>query len=197
MRINQLTVLADMLRRDVKTLAYAYHSVAIARLGEFDSDETRLRYGIAINAIGMAINPAAYAAAYAEVCEAPLAVPSAPKTPVCNRCGSNKLRHDASARWDDGMQRWDLETIYDSTSCESCGAEGDDICKWLPLPLVALPPTEPTCRHCGSNRVIIDAGARWQRESAQWLLDSLYESAFCEACERDGDDLVQWPTGNA
>ena len=58
-------------------------------------------------------------------------VPS-PVTPVCDVCGSADLVKDAAATWDRDRQEWSLLSTYDSTTCQHCQREGDDIAQWVP-----------------------------------------------------------------
>lgn len=50
--------------------------------------------------------------------------------PVCDVCGSDDLVRDAAAAWDVATQEWVLLSTYDSTTCQACEREGDDICRW-------------------------------------------------------------------
>lgn len=52
-------------------------------------------------------------------------------TPVCDVCGSDDLVKDAAAVWDHEAQGWSLSSTYDSTTCQSCLREGDDMEKWV------------------------------------------------------------------
>lgn len=40
------------------------------------------------------------------------------------------------------------------------------------------------CVECGSNQVIRDAWAVWDRERQQWKLGGLHESEFCSCCDQ-------------
>ncbi len=53
-----------------------------------------------------------------------------PVKPVCDVCGSDDLVKDAAAAWDVATQAWVLLSTYDSTTCQACEREGDDICRW-------------------------------------------------------------------
>lgn len=55
--------------------------------------------------------------------------------PVCGRCGSDALVRDACAVWSVPEQRWELAGTYDSTTCQDCEAEADDLADWRPLAL--------------------------------------------------------------
>ena len=46
---------------------------------------------------------------------------------TCRECGSPNLLRDATAAWSEFAQCWELTTVHDHTTCEDCGAEGDDI----------------------------------------------------------------------
>ena len=39
---------------------------------------------------------------------------------------------DAAARWDSDLQEWSLVSTYDSTTCQACEREGDDMATWVP-----------------------------------------------------------------
>ncbi|KTE83198.1 hypothetical protein ATE72_15360 [Sphingopyxis sp. HXXIV] len=39
---------------------------------------------------------------------------------------------DASARWDTDAQDWTMSGLYDCTTCDICGAESDDLARWVP-----------------------------------------------------------------
>lgn len=56
-----------------------------------------------------------------------------PLKPVCDVCGSDDLVRDAAACWDVDAQAWVLLSTYDSTTCQACEREGDDICDWRSL----------------------------------------------------------------
>lgn len=191
MRISHMAALADIVLGDAEALARAYHEVATLRAGDFETEDARHRCAIAIQAVGMAADGEAYRTAYARIAGRPDAPSKPAVTPVCTRCGSGDLVRDASAEWDDPAQRWELGGVYDSTTCQSCSAESDDLCAWVscaPLP----PPSRPVCGHCGSDRIVCDAGVRWDTRSGQWVLADLDACAFCETCEQEGDDLLRW-----
>jgi hypothetical protein len=50
----------------------------------------------------------------------------------------------------------------------------------------------PVCSRCGSDHVVRDACARWDRPTRQWVLLDVHDCAFCESCETDGDDLIRF-----
>ena len=56
-----------------------------------------------------------------------------PVRPLCRNCGSENLACDAAARWDIAIQDWTITGLFDSTSCDDCGAESDDLAQWAPL----------------------------------------------------------------
>ncbi len=56
-----------------------------------------------------------------------------PLQPLCRKCGSENLARDAAARWDIAIQDWMITGLFDSTSCDDCGAESDDLAQWAPL----------------------------------------------------------------
>lgn len=51
----------------------------------------------------------------------------------------------------------------------------------------------PTCSRCGSDRIVRDACARWDKGGRQWVLADVHQCAFCETCNAEGDDLTAWP----
>lgn len=56
-----------------------------------------------------------------------------PVQPLCRNCGSENIARDAAARWDIAAQDWTITGLFDSTSCDDCGAESDDLAQWAPL----------------------------------------------------------------
>jgi len=40
---------------------------------------------------------------------------------TCNRCGGSDILKDAYAEWDG--EAWVLHSVYDSTTCDTCGVE--------------------------------------------------------------------------
>ena len=48
----------------------------------------------------------------------------------------------------------------------------------------------PTCSHCGSTDVVIDAWANWNDETQEWELFDTFDEAFCRACE--GGAQLKW-----
>lgn len=43
--------------------------------------------------------------------------------------------------------------------------------------------TNKVCMYCGSTHVKRDAWAGWDAEGQRWVLDGMYDNAFCETCE--------------
>lgn len=50
--------------------------------------------------------------------------------PVCPNCGSDDIVRDATARWDQDGQCWSLSGTFDFETCDTCGADGDDMAVW-------------------------------------------------------------------
>ncbi|AYO75474.1 MULTISPECIES: hypothetical protein [Sphingomonadaceae] len=50
--------------------------------------------------------------------------------PVCDHCGSDNVTKDAVAVWDVETQAWVLLSTYDSTTCQQCERESDDMLDW-------------------------------------------------------------------
>jgi hypothetical protein len=42
---------------------------------------------------------------------------------ICRRCGSDDVRRDAWAEWDEDRQEWVLGTVFDVGHCEKCENE--------------------------------------------------------------------------
>jgi hypothetical protein len=40
---------------------------------------------------------------------------------VCEKCGSEDVSRDASARWCETTQKWELSAVYDQAFCDACG----------------------------------------------------------------------------
>jgi len=53
--------------------------------------------------------------------------------PVCDDCGSDNVTKDAVAAWDEPEQAWVLLSTYDSTTCQDCERESDDMLEWRTL----------------------------------------------------------------
>ena len=43
---------------------------------------------------------------------------------------------------------------------------------------------EIICAECGSDDVLRDAWAAWDADRQEWVLASVFDDGFCEACER-------------
>lgn len=43
---------------------------------------------------------------------------------------------------------------------------------------------EIICSECGSDDVVRDAWAAWDADRQEWVLASVFDDGFCEACER-------------
>jgi len=43
----------------------------------------------------------------------------------------------------------------------------------------------PVCKNCGSERVVTDAWACWNREAGLWELEKHFDQAYCHACEAE------------
>jgi hypothetical protein len=41
------------------------------------------------------------------------------------------------------------------------------------------------CGSCGSEKVLRDAWAEWDIESQEWVLQNVFDYAFCEACDSE------------
>jgi hypothetical protein len=46
------------------------------------------------------------------------------------------------------------------------------------------------CERCGSSDVVKDARATWDVHQQQWTLAGYYDSAECQACERETKLIV-------
>ena len=42
----------------------------------------------------------------------------------------------------------------------------------------------PTCRTCGSERVVKDAWVCWNPETGLWEVENVFDQAFCQQCEQ-------------
>lgn len=51
---------------------------------------------------------------------------------VCSNCGSDDITCDATTRWDEDTQQWELSGVFDSKTCGACGYEKDYM-KEVPL----------------------------------------------------------------
>lgn len=65
-----------------------------------------------------------------------------------------------------------------------------------PRPRDDAPDVNPACSRCGSDRIVRDACARWDKIARQWVLADVHQCGFCEACNAEGDDLVHWASGD-
>ncbi len=43
----------------------------------------------------------------------------------CRDCGSKNVSSDATVRWDEEAQDWEVSGIFDCKNCDDCGAEND------------------------------------------------------------------------
>ncbi|WP_370276587.1 DUF3768 domain-containing protein [Roseovarius indicus] len=48
----------------------------------------------------------------------------------------------------------------------------------------------PVCASCGSERVVTDAWACWNRDAGLWELENSFDDAYCHACE--AETRLQW-----
>lgn len=49
---------------------------------------------------------------------------------------------------------------------------------------------KPVCNRCGSDAVLRDAYAEWDVEKQDWVLQNVFDDAFCEDCE--GECKLEW-----
>lgn len=56
----------------------------------------------------------------------------------------------------------------------------------------AQPTLKPVCAHCGSDRIVRDAAARWDAVLGEWQLAELQDCYFCDACNGEGHVLPEW-----
>ncbi|RIA46213.1 hypothetical protein DFR49_0746 [Hephaestia caeni] len=55
------------------------------------------------------------------------------------------------------------------------------------------PAVKPVCAHCGGDRIVRDASVHWKRSTSEWALDDTQEpNFFCDTCNVEGIDIVQW-----
>lgn len=127
MRISHFQAIADILLGDAETLARGHHDILADTGADFETEEARRRCAIAVNAVGLAVDPDRYRTAL-EALAARTRV-----EPHCDRCGSIELVRDACAEWDNATQQWVLVGVYDSTTCQTCEAESDSLCDWRPV----------------------------------------------------------------
>ncbi len=54
--------------------------------------------------------------------------------------------------------------------------------------------TYPICKTCGSDDVVKDAWASWNRETGLWELMDVFDYGFCRACEQSAEfDWIEGP----
>lgn len=53
---------------------------------------------------------------------------------------------------------------------------------------------KPICPVCGSEHIVRDACARWDKASGQWVLAELQDCHFCDTCNREGN-FAAWTPG--
>ncbi|RIA46212.1 hypothetical protein DFR49_0745 [Hephaestia caeni] len=141
MRMSHLQALADIVLGDPEALARGFHEIVNGIGTDFQTEDARQRIATAVAAVGMSIDPDGFRAVCARLAKA-ASTPHPAFEPVCKRCGSTDLSRDASAVWDIDGQRWNLCGVYDSTTCQACTSESDDLCDWRPLVSVnRQPPT--------------------------------------------------------
>jgi hypothetical protein len=49
----------------------------------------------------------------------------------------------------------------------------------------AISKVKMVCGSCGSEKVLRDAWAEWDIESQEWVLQNVFDYAFCEACDSE------------
>lgn len=54
------------------------------------------------------------------------------------------------------------------------------------------PAPTPVCAHCGSDRIVRDASARWDTALGRWLLAELHDPWFCDSCSGEGHAPPGW-----
>lgn len=42
-----------------------------------------------------------------------------------------------------------------------------------------------TCAHCHSEEVVRDAWASWDEDKQEWVLDNIFDQAYCNTCEHE------------
>jgi hypothetical protein len=141
MRTRHLGNIHDMIYATAETLADEYRSVTGAVDHEFRDEAERSRYAALIHAYGMHAHTERFSAAIVEPVAATTASAS-PVKPVCRDCGGDSLVRDASARWDLDAQDWTMSGVYDSTYCDDCESESDDLCRWVAIDPAELPQSE-------------------------------------------------------
>lgn len=48
------------------------------------------------------------------------------------------------------------------------------------------------CGTCGSTEVVRDAWAAWDEDTQQWVLENVFDEAYCHECE-DTRQLAEQP----
>lgn len=43
----------------------------------------------------------------------------------------------------------------------------------------------PYCLNCGNNTVLLDAFARWDNETQDWILHQTFDDSFCNTCKQE------------
>lgn len=97
--------------------------------------------------------------------------------PVCAHCGSDQLVRDAAVRWDVDAQDWMVSGIYDCTTCDICGAESDNLAKWVHAGHVT--PLDRFMRDLAAALGKADFVRNY--EFAQFCLDYYQQTALAEA----------------
>jgi hypothetical protein len=142
MRTRHLGNIHDMIYATAETLADEYKSITGAVDHEFRNEAERSRYATLIHAYGMHAHTERFSAAIVEP-DAATTSSAPPVKPICRDCGGDSLVRDASARWDGDAQDWTISGVYDSTYCDDCESESDDLCRWIPIDQVEPPSPEP------------------------------------------------------
>lgn len=151
MRISHLQALADIVLGDPEALARGFHEIANDIGTDFETEDARQRCAIAVAAVGMAVDPERFRAVCAKLADATSTQRPAFE-PVCKHCGSTDLSRDASVVWNPDTQHWNLCSVYDSTTCQACTAESDDLCDWRPvIPGSGPQPTSEGCRSASTG----------------------------------------------
>ncbi len=79
-------------------------------------------------------------------------------TKVCEKCGSEEVRLDAWASWDEIEQQWALHATYDAAWCESCEGECRIIDRDLPdAPDTPAPLGPDPTDHMAAWEAMLDA----------------------------------------
>lgn len=47
------------------------------------------------------------------------------------------------------------------------------------------------CKNCGSTEILRDAYARWDQETQEWVLHSIYDEALCVCCGTTGWNNIE------